>query len=279
MKLSVIIPAFNAEETIGDALQSVQDQTFAPYEVIVVDDGSEDRTLEVASNYEELPLLLLHQENEGLGSARNRGMEAASGDAWVFLDADDAWLPQKLAAAAAALEAYPQSQWFYTPILEWTEQGLTKRSCPAISSVEDFIAYNPIVPSTVVMRSTLDFAWEEDRSLQEDVGAYLRLFAEGIFPRRINSRHTMYRLDHGMTQDLEAHYAKVFGAVDKAVELGHMNETQYQLYVVRKAYEAVRTFKKRGDKQNQVIWKQKLTTAAKKVSLPLGLRLRILFFA
>ena len=89
----------------------------------------------------------------------------------------------------------------------------------------------------------------------------------------------MYRLDHGMTQDLEAHYAKVFGAVDKAVELGHMNEQQYQLYVVRKAYEAVHTFKKRGDKQKEVLWKQKLNVAAKQANVPLGLRLRILFFA
>jgi len=278
MRLSVIIPAYNAAHTIGDALQSVLDQTYAPYEVIVVDDGSEDNTLEVASTYEELPLLLLHQENEGLGSARNAAMEAASGDAWVFLDADDAWLPNKLADAQHALTQHVDTHWFYTPIYEWSDDGLRKRSCPEVRTLRDFIGYNPIVPSTVVMRSNLDFQWEEDRRLQEDVGAYLRLFHLGYFPKRISSIGTMYRLDHGMTQDLEGHYKKVFAAVEKARSLDYLSNELFALYTVRKSYEAIRTFKKRGDRAKVIAWKDRLKKEMKRASIPLGLRLRILLF-
>jgi glycosyltransferase involved in cell wall biosynthesis len=278
MRFSVIIPAYNASETIADALQSVLDQTYPPHEVIIVDDGSEDNTLEVASAYDELPLLLLHQENSGLGNARNAAMEVAEGDAWVFLDADDAWLPGKLAAAKNALEQHPQTDWFYTPIYEWSDAGLRKRSCPKIHKLEDFIAYNPIVPSTVVMRTSTDFSWEEDRALQEDVGAYLRLFHLGQFPKRIHEIGTMYRLDHGMTQQLEDHYTKVFAAVEKAYRSGHLSDSLFALYRVRKAYEAVRTYKKRGDEQQASHWRSELRKAATSAKIPLGLRLRIALF-
>jgi glycosyltransferase involved in cell wall biosynthesis len=278
MRFSVIIPAYNAAATIGDALQSVLDQTYPPHEVIIVDDGSEDNTLEVASAYEELPLLLLHQENSGLGNARNAAMEVAAGDAWVFLDADDAWLPGKLAAAKKAVEQHPQTLWWYTPIYEWSDQGLRKRSCPEIRTVQDFIAYNPIVPSTVVMRTSLDFRWEEDRNLQEDVGAYLGLFHRQIFPKRIPEIGTMYRLDHGMTQQLEAHYDKVFAAVGKAHAQGHITDALAALYRVRKAYEAIRTYKKRGDQTSANHWRSELQKAATTARIPLGLRLRIALY-
>lgn len=278
MRFSVIIPAYNAAATIGDALQSVLDQTYPPHEVIIVDDGSEDNTLEVASAYEELPLLLLHQENSGLGNARNAAMEVAAGDAWVFLDADDAWLPGKLAAAKKAVKQHPQTSWWYTPIYEWSDQGLRKRSCPEIRTVQDFIAYNPIVPSTVVMRTSLDFRWEEDRNLQEDVGAYLGLFHRQIFPKRIPEIGTMYRLDHGMTQQLEAHYDKVFAAADKAHAQGHITDALAALYRVRKAYEAIRTYKKRGDQTSVNHWRSELQKAATTARIPLGLRLRIALF-
>ena len=279
MRISVIIPAFNAASTIEQTLQSVLDQTTAPYEVIVVDDGSTDRTSVLVNEFSGLPIKLLAQTNQGLGAARNVGMELATGEAYAFLDADDLWVSTKLEVAVTALYKHENTSWFYTPILEWHGDKKRKRSCPEVHSIEDFLAYNPIVPSTVVIRSTLAFKWEQNRSMQEDVGAYLRLFALGVYPRKIPQIGTLYRLDYGMTQDLDDHYRKVFEAVDDALRRGFLTEAQYALYKVRKAYEAARTYRKRKDEPQRRVWKLKIKEGAKQCHIPLKLRIRIWLLA
>jgi glycosyltransferase involved in cell wall biosynthesis len=221
----------------------------------------------------------VHQENAGLGAARNAGMRAAKGAAWVFLDADDVWGSNKLAHARDHLMRFPKVQWFYTPIFEWSPgadgEGMRMRACPKIRSVEDFLAFNPIVPSTVVMRSNTAFTWEEDRDMQEDVGAYLALFTEGIMPMKIPHCTTKYRLDFGMTADAEGHVDKVMRAVKKSRELDHINDAQFALYEVRKAYELARTFKKRGDENGQKKWKREALRKAKAVRVPKNLFWRL----
>ena len=280
MKLSVIIPAYNAAATLSEALHSVEQQHVQPFEVVVVNDGSTDDTEMVVQSFmDRLPLVCVHQENAGLGAARNAGMRAAKGAAWVFLDADDVWGSNKLAHARDHLMRFPKVQWFYTPIFEWSPgadgEGMRMRACPKIRSVEDFLAFNPIVPSTVVMRSNTAFTWEEDRDMQEDVGAYLALFTEGIMPMKIPHCTTKYRLDFGMTADVEGHVDKVMRAVKKSRELGHINDAQFALYEVRKAYELARTFKKRGDENGQKKWKREALRKAKAVRVPKNLFWRL----
>lgn len=282
MKISIIIPAYNAGATLREALDSVQAQNHAPYEVIVVDDGSTDETADIALSYEKLlPLVLVQQVNGGLGAARNAGMDKATGDAWAFLDADDVWGANKLGIAVRYMEKFPSVQWFYTPIFEWSPGDvwarMRERACPKIRSVEDFLAFNPIVPSTVVMRSTVAFRWEEDRELQEDAGAYLELFAMGVMPMKITHCTTKYRLDFGMTADAEAHVVKVMRAVEKARESGHINDAQFALHEVRKAYELARTYKKRGDQAMQKYWKEAALRKAGGVEVPSGLMWRLRF--
>ncbi|MHC8508166.1 MAG: glycosyltransferase family 2 protein [Rhodospirillales bacterium] len=106
--VSVIIPAFQAAETIGRALDSVARQTAPPGEVIVVDDGSNDATADAARKAAQaLPaatkFILVEQANAGPGAARNRALRESSGDWTAFLDADDLWLPEKLERTMAAL--------------------------------------------------------------------------------------------------------------------------------------------------------------------------------
>jgi hypothetical protein len=141
--------------------------------------------------------------------------------------------------------------------------------------VEDFLAFNPIVPSTVIMRSTVAFRWEEDRELQEDAGAYLELFSRGVMPMKIPHCTTKYRLDFGMTADAERHVEKVMRAVEKARKLGHIDDQHQALYEVRKAYELARTYKKRGDKREQKKWKEEALLKAKAAHVPLNLFWRL----
>ena len=93
--VSCIVPVFNGERFLGEALDSILAQTYRPVEVIVVDDGSTDRTPEVVARYGRR-ITYLRQVNGGSASAKNRGVSVARGDLLAFLDADDLWHPDKL---------------------------------------------------------------------------------------------------------------------------------------------------------------------------------------
>lgn len=108
--VSVIIPAYNAEKFIADALESVFAQTYRPLEIIVIDDGSTDETVKIVKNYQtsftgkfsetsktnETNLIYIYQQNSGPSKARNTGINAAKGEYIAFLDADDIWTKDKL---------------------------------------------------------------------------------------------------------------------------------------------------------------------------------------
>lgn len=95
--VSIVIPVHNAEDYVGDTLASVLNQTWRDLEVIVVNDGSTDRSVDVCRRFNDARVRYVEQENGGLAAARNAGIAAARGDFVGFIDADDEWLPQKVA--------------------------------------------------------------------------------------------------------------------------------------------------------------------------------------
>jgi glycosyltransferase involved in cell wall biosynthesis len=97
--ISVVIPCYNGARFLRDTLESVLVQTLPPREVLVVDDGSTDDSAAIAKSYGP-PVRVIRQPNQGESVARNRGLEEAKGDWVAFLDADDLWLPEKLAEQA-----------------------------------------------------------------------------------------------------------------------------------------------------------------------------------
>ncbi|TPI20425.1 glycosyltransferase family A protein [Mesorhizobium sp. B4-1-1] len=111
----VVIPAYNASATIAETLRSVAAQTLRPELVVVVDDGSTDN-LATAVGGIDLPLKLLRQDNAGPGSATTRGIAALSTPFIATLDADDLWLPGKIAAQLAHLERLPGTSGVFTHI-------------------------------------------------------------------------------------------------------------------------------------------------------------------
>jgi glycosyltransferase involved in cell wall biosynthesis len=106
MRVSVIIPAYNVEAYVAETIESVLKQTHRVDEVIVVDDGSTDRTAQAAESVGRL-VRVYRQANAGASVARNYALERASGDLIAFLDADDLWEPQKLKHQIAYLNARP----------------------------------------------------------------------------------------------------------------------------------------------------------------------------
>ena len=110
LSISAVIPAYNAEKYIARCLDSVLAQTCPVDEIIVVDDGSKDKTADIVRSYGD-KVKLIQQENAGVSAARNTGILAATGDWIAFLDADDEWLPQKIELQTANLQKHPDLVW------------------------------------------------------------------------------------------------------------------------------------------------------------------------
>ena len=102
--VSVLIPVYNGEAFLGEALESVLGQTWPAVEPIVVDDGSHDTSADVAARY---PVKLIRQPNAGVAGARNRALAAAKGRLVGFIDQDDVWMPTKLERQARCLLDHP----------------------------------------------------------------------------------------------------------------------------------------------------------------------------
>jgi len=105
--ISVIIPTYNHGSVVGEAIQSVLEQTLSDYEIIVVDDGSTDNTREVVRSFSDKRIRYVYQENRGRSSARNHAISLAQGKYVAFLDSDDLFLPTKLEKQVACMEKNP----------------------------------------------------------------------------------------------------------------------------------------------------------------------------
>ncbi len=123
-EVSIIIPAFNAEEYIGKCLESVCRQSYDNLQIIVVDDGSCDRTLEIADSFSKKDSRIrgYHKNNGGVSSARNLGLRYAHGDYITFLDADDEMEEDAVAVLVREMEAH-EADWVSCQYSRWDEDG------------------------------------------------------------------------------------------------------------------------------------------------------------
>lgn len=115
--ISVVIPVYNGELTIRETVKSVIDQTFSDFELLVIDDGSTDSTLDILSKFEDPRLQIFSYANAGPSASRNRGIAHASGELISFIDADDLWTPNKLESQWKALRENPDAAVAYS----WTD--------------------------------------------------------------------------------------------------------------------------------------------------------------
>ncbi|MBD2167457.1 glycosyltransferase [Calothrix membranacea FACHB-236] len=114
--ISVIIPAFNSEKTIKKTIESVLQQTFTDFEVIIINDGSSDSTLEIVQKINDSRITVYSFDNAGANVSRNRGLYYAKGEFVSFLDADDMWSLDKLESQLKLLQIHPESSVAYS----WT---------------------------------------------------------------------------------------------------------------------------------------------------------------
>jgi len=146
--VSVILPVYNGEKFLGEAIQSLLAQSYRPIQIIVVDDGSTDDSGNIAKSFSEVEYH--YKPNGGVATARNMALKQVRGEFIAFLDADDLWVPEKLAEQVAWLDAHPEcglvfayERFFVNPGAEapkWFGDELLQND------------HNAFVPSTLLIR-------------------------------------------------------------------------------------------------------------------------------
>jgi len=169
-KVTIVVPAYNAERWLQDALNSAVAQTYEAHEIIVVDDGSADLTGEIARSFGD-KVHYIRQSNQGVSAARNTALRAATGDWIALLDSDDFLAPEKLEKQVAMIEANPELVVVYSAFQYLYTNGKTYQmtSFPAAKLWPGLRYRTPILPSTSMIR----------RSALEEVGGFSTEYHHG----------------------------------------------------------------------------------------------------
>ena len=190
--VAVIIPAFNSEDTIRRALDSVVAQTRLPSTIIVIDDCSNDKTFERISEFvaesNTVPVTLIRNDsNIGPGSSRNLGWNLAECEFVAFLDSDDAWMPKKIETQLKILENHPEidllcseTQLSGTPTVNQQNANLDKLRSITINQM---LFKNLIPTRTVILRRSIPYRFE--KGLSEDYGLWLKCLDNGLVVRKL----------------------------------------------------------------------------------------------
>lgn len=173
--ISVIIPLYNKEHYIAQTLNSVLNQTYTDFEVIIVNDGSTDKSTDIVLGFKDKRIKLINQDNKGVSAARNSGINMAKGDFLAFLDADDEWYPEYLEKMHNLTIIYHNYSVFCT--------GQTNRPIPTlpqgVSIIEDHCKYNYVYFTGCMLIRTEIFKtiglFREGIQLGEDRDMWLRI--------------------------------------------------------------------------------------------------------
>ena len=195
-RMSVVMPVFNVERYIAEAIQSVLDQTFKDFELIIVDDGGSDRSMEIARSFDDDRVRIVSQANRGLAGARNTGIAHARGPYIALLDSDDRWHEDKLLLHYVHLQANPGIGVSYSGSRLVDEHGEVMKVAmrPKLTGVDaaDVLCRNPVGNGSapVLRKEALDRAafrhpsapgrtcwFDENFRQSEDIELWVRLAA------------------------------------------------------------------------------------------------------
>ncbi len=220
--VSVILPAYNQATYLGQAVQSVLNQSYIDFELIVIDDGSTDHTKQVACSFNDPRLRYIYQDNQGLSAARNTGIRESKGPYLTYLDSDDLFLPAKLAHLCQVLDERPEIGFVAGQAVPIDEQGNPIGKIfnkPLPEDRRQLLLGNPLHVGSVMLRRS----WQEkvgffDTGLRsyEDWDMWLRLVKAGCPMDWIARPVSLYRF-HGaqMTRQGAQMTEATFAVLDK----------------------------------------------------------------
>lgn len=208
--ISVVIPCFNVQRYLANALDSVRRQTTPAHDIVVIDDGS-DAPVRLPDGWQGPPLKLLRTANRGLPAARNLGIAASRGELVAFLDADDAWDPHKLERQQQAMERQQDAVASFTRCVDqpgFRPLGPYPSADCGVAQLVRLLWHDIFFPPStfIARRDALDRVGlfnEELRDTGEDLELFLRMLAVGTFAQ-VPEPLCYYR-DHGeqMTRNVD----------------------------------------------------------------------------
>ncbi len=212
--VSIVIPAYNASQYLAETIESVLDQTFTDFELLVVNDGSTDNTAEIVSNYnhQDNRVKLLSQKNQGVSIARNTGIQRAKGEYIAFLDSDDKWLPNKLALHVEHFQKNPNLGISFGRVEFISSDGKSTNSFSSsrlFKIAPEHLYYENLIvtPSNVVIRRNIfDSVGGFDSNLSgtEDAELFFRIIYKGWKVEGIDKVLVCYRTNQaGISSNLD----------------------------------------------------------------------------
>lgn len=216
--VSVVIPVFNGEAFLREAVQSVLDQKYSPVEIIIVDDGSTDGTGTVARSLPET-VRYLHQINKGPAAARNRGIEDAQGSLIAFADADDLWPARKLESQLPYLVNDPAVD----IVMGRIQQVRLSKTVDGQTQAEDFAepAFSVNLGSAVIRKSVFERVglFDETMRYSEDVDWFMRAREAGAAIVTIDAVTLLYRQhEENMTRGKSTSELNVLKALKRSLD-------------------------------------------------------------
>ncbi|BAQ64672.1 glycosyltransferase family A protein [Geminocystis sp. NIES-3709] len=208
--VSAIIPVYNGEKYLAEAIESVLRQSYKPFEIIVIDDGSTDKTSTIAQSYPQVRYF--YQINQGHGEAKNTGIHQAKGEYLAFLDADDIWMPDKLFQQVTYLENNPKVGYTICHMVNF-QDGVDKfPSWAIITSSQDSKIPAYITSALVVRKTVMEEVGYFDTKYKHGndsdwffranhLGIKMNIIPDILFRRRIHSSNLSYQTKE-MKQEL-----------------------------------------------------------------------------
>jgi glycosyltransferase involved in cell wall biosynthesis len=225
--ISVVLPVYNGEKTITETINSVLKQTFTDFELIVINDGSQDSTLNIINEITDPRIQVYSYPNKGLAASRNRGIAQATGQYICFIDADDLWTIDKLDAQFKALQENSQAALAYswTDYIDESSQFIRSGSYMSVMGdvyanllLVDFLenGSNPLIRSEA-LAAVGNF--DESLTSAEDWDMWLRLAARYPFVA-VSSAQILYRVSaNSMSANVLRMEAETMLVIERAFEL------------------------------------------------------------
>ena len=216
--ISVIVPVLNRAELVGEAIDSILEQDCAPLEIVVVDDGSNDGSADVAQTRGGRLVRCVRQEHKGVSAARNLGLEHARGDLIAFLDSDDLWTKGSLRARCDLLAQRPEAGIVFGRTLVRNTVTESRR----FSKPRDEPLQNRATLGSILCRQTVFGEvgyFDESLEHAEDIDWMVRVQEAGIELVPLDATVLEYRIHGGnMTWEVERNHAYLFRALKRSLD-------------------------------------------------------------
>ena len=240
--VTIIMPAYNCERFLRDAVESVKEQTYTDWKLLIIDDCSKDRTKALAeklANSDDRIIVLHNKENSGVSKTRNRGIQESESEWIAFLDSDDMWEPEKLEKQFNLIAQKPEAK------LLFTGSGFMKESGERLEFIlhvpeqidrRELLKQNLISCSSVLVKreSLLKHPMPEKKDMHEDFTVWLSILREEQYAYGIDEPLLIYRRSENSKSGNKLKAARMNWNAYREVGLGVFEATYYMCwYVIR----------------------------------------------